>query len=78
MSEGGTGGGSCPPDFGSHKAPPGSGGAPHYYLPPQIFRIYNMLELCSLGSIKDDLLNRPYLCNKKKDERGEGVKNRRF
>ena len=24
------------------KVPPGSGGAPHYYLPPQIFRLCNM------------------------------------
>ena len=24
------------------KAPPGSGGAPHYYMPPQIFRLCNM------------------------------------
>ena len=39
----GAGGGSCPPDFGRSEGADGSGGgAPHYYLPPQIFRLCDM------------------------------------
>ena len=44
MLEGGGQGRQLPPQIlADQKAPPGSsGGAPHYYLPPQIFRICNM------------------------------------
>ena len=39
----GAGGGSCPQDFGRSEGADGSGGgAPHYYLPPQIFRLCDM------------------------------------
>ena len=34
------------PDFGSS-------GAPHYYLPTQIFRPYNILELCNELNCRD-------------------------
>ena len=38
MSEGWVQGGQLPPQIlADQMAPPGSGGAPHYYLPPQIF-----------------------------------------
>ena len=46
MSEGEGQGGQLPPQIlADQKAPPGSGGAPHYYLPPQIFRLCNMPEV---------------------------------
>ena len=34
---GGRGGRGPPQILEDHKEPPGSGGAPHYYLPPRIF-----------------------------------------
>ena len=38
-----SGRGQLPPQIlADQKAPPGSGGAPHYYLPPQIFRLCKM------------------------------------
>ena len=38
MHQGGRPGGPLPPQIlADQKAPPGSGGAPHYYLPPRIF-----------------------------------------
>ena len=38
MSEGGVQGGQLPPHIlADQKAPPGSGGTPHYYLTPRIF-----------------------------------------
>ena len=41
MSEGRGQGGQLPPPqiLADPKVPPGSGGAPHYYLPLQIFRL---------------------------------------
>ena len=30
------------PDFGRSEGAAGSGGAPHYYVPPQIFRLLHM------------------------------------
>ena len=33
----GAGGAAAPQILADQKAPPGSGGAPHYYLPPRIF-----------------------------------------
>ena len=44
MSEGGGQGGQLPPQILAYQmAPPGSGSrAPHYYLPPQIFRLCDM------------------------------------
>ena len=30
------------PDFGRSEGAAGSGGAPHYYVPPQIFRLWHM------------------------------------
>ena len=43
MLQAGGQGGQLPPRFlADQKAPPGSGGAPHYYLPPQIFRLCNI------------------------------------
>ena len=41
------------------KAPPGSGGAPHYYLPPQIFRLCNMPGLCSKLQLTNKVKNWP-------------------
>jgi hypothetical protein len=35
---GGGGGGGCTQILAEYKAPSGSSGAPHYYLPTQIFR----------------------------------------
>ena len=40
--KGGAGGQLPPQILEDQKALPGSGGAPHYYLPPQIFRLCNM------------------------------------
>ena len=40
--KGEAGGAYAPQILADQKAPPGSGGAPHYYLPPQIFRLCNM------------------------------------
>ena len=38
MHQAGGQGGQLPPQIlADQKAPPGSGGAPHYYLPPRIF-----------------------------------------
>ena len=38
MQQAGGPGGPRPPQiFADQKAPPGSGGAPHYYRPPRIF-----------------------------------------
>ena len=38
LQGGGGQGGQLPPQIlADQKAPPGSGGAPHYYLPPRIF-----------------------------------------
>ena len=46
MSQAGGQGGQLPPQIlVDQKAPPGSGGVPHYYLPPRIFRLCNMPEL---------------------------------
>ena len=45
MSERGRQGGQLPPQIlADQKAPQGSVGAPHYYLPPQIFRLCNVPE----------------------------------
>ena len=38
----GAGGAADPQILADQKAPPGSSGAPHYYMPPQIFRPCNM------------------------------------
>ena len=52
MHQAGGQGGQLPPQIlADQKAPPGSGGAPHYYLPPRIFDpwcIPVMYELASL------------------------------
>ena len=32
----------APPDFGRSEGTAGSGGEPHYYVPPQIFRLWHM------------------------------------
>ena len=42
LEAGGQGGRTPPQILANQKAPPDSGGAPHYYLPPQIFRLCNM------------------------------------
>ena len=43
MLEGGRQGGQLPPQIlADQKAPQGSGGTLHFYLPPQIFRLCNM------------------------------------
>ena len=34
-------------------SPPGSGGVPHYYLPPQFFRLCNMPVLCMYHRVQD-------------------------
>ena len=34
-----------PPDFGRSEGAAGSGGAPHYYTPPQIFRLWHMPDI---------------------------------
>ena len=34
------------------KAPPGSSGAPHYYMPPQIFRLCDMPALLKSVKVK--------------------------
>ena len=39
------GGAHAPPDFGRSEGAAGSGGAPHYYVPPQIFRLWTMPEM---------------------------------
>ena len=44
-SKGGGRGGTTPPDFGRSEGAAGSGGAPHYYVPPQIFRLWTMPEM---------------------------------
>ena len=36
------GGAHAPPDLGRSEGAAGSGGAPHYYVPPQIFRLWTM------------------------------------
>ena len=41
----GQGGRTLPQILANQKASPDSGGAPHYYLPPQIFRPCNMPDL---------------------------------
>ena len=42
---GGGQGGHVPPQIlADQKAPPAGGGAPHYYVPPQIFRLWHMPE----------------------------------
>ena len=33
-------------DFGRSEGAAGSGGAPHYYVPPQIFRLCTMPVIC--------------------------------
>ena len=42
VSKEGAGGAHAPPDFGRSEGAAGSGGAPHYYVPPQIFRLWTM------------------------------------
>ena len=42
---GGAGGAHAPPDFGISEGPAGSGGAPHYYVTPQIFRLWHMPDV---------------------------------
>ena len=44
VQRGGAGGAHAPPDFGISEGAAGSGGAPHYYVPPQIFRLWTMPE----------------------------------
>ena len=39
------GGALSPPDFGRSEGVAGSGGAPHYFMPPQIFRLWHMPAL---------------------------------
>ena len=52
VGSGGGRGGKLPPQIlADQKGPPGSGGAPHYYLPPQIFRLCNMPVWDTLGTI---------------------------
>ena len=37
-----------PQILADQKAPPAGGGAPHYYVPPQIFRLWHMPVICFL------------------------------
>ena len=51
MQQGGAGGQLPHQILADQKAPPNSGGAPHYYSPPQIFRPRNMPVLMHLVKI---------------------------
>ena len=42
VQRGGAGWAHAPPDFDRSEGAAGSGGAPHYYVPPQIFRLWTM------------------------------------
>ena len=44
----GAGGAAAPQILADQKAPPGSVGAPHYYMPPQIFRLWHVPETRSI------------------------------
>ena len=47
------GGGRMPPQIlAVQKVPPGSGGAPHYYSPPQIFRLWYMPVIINQMSLE--------------------------
>ena len=53
--EGGRGERASPPDFGRSEGAAGSGGAPHYYVPPQIFRLWTMPAFSEYVNFTDDI-----------------------
>ena len=60
-AKGGGQGGHVPPQIlTDQKAPPGSGGAPHYYVPPQIFRLWHMPVIIKTEEIFREMETREY------------------
>ena len=49
VERGGGRGGSCPPDFGRSEGAAGSGGAPHYYVPPRFLDFGPCLQYVSVS-----------------------------